>query len=64
MKPDRKRKFGFYWVRFEGEILVAEYDPLRRGWYIPGTSECFKDKDVCELLGGKLIPLGEPEDGQ
>ncbi len=61
MKADKKRKPGFYWVRFEGAVIVAEYinrpgflqeaDPH---WHVPGSPVCFRDKDVCDLLSGRL----------
>ena len=64
MKADRKRKPGFYWVRFEGELVVAEYtDGLgcegndgKKHWHIPGSDGCFFDREVCELLSDRLFP--------
>lgn len=60
MKRDRKRLPGFYWVRFEGEIIVAEYvnrrvcAPEIHHWHIPGSNRCFRDGEICELLSTKL----------
>ena len=55
MKADRKRASGFYWVRFEGELVVAEYtsdglgcSPEGPHWHVPGC--CFLDSQICELL--------------
>jgi len=55
---------GFYWVRFEGEVVVAEYTDGRgcegsggrKHWHIPGSESCFKDREVCELLSFRLEP--------
>jgi len=62
MNRDAKRKPGFYWVRFEGQVIVAEYtgfDALGCShyyphWHIPGSAACFADKEVCELLSSRL----------
>lgn len=60
MKVDKKRLPGFYWVRFEGALVVAEYtDGLgctdeQRHWHIPGSETCFKNKEICELLSTRL----------
>jgi hypothetical protein len=65
MKADAKRLTGFYWVRFEGEIVVAEYthgrgcSDERPHWHIPGSGECFKNNEVCELLSAK--PIEQPK---
>ena len=73
MKIDRKRKPGFYWVRFEGQIVVAEYTDgrgcidtsTRSGfaerphWHVPGSETCFRDREVCELLNG---PIPTPQE--
>jgi len=60
MKRDAKRQRGFYWVRFEGEIVVAEYTDgrgctdERSHWHIPGSAACFRNKEVCELLSPRI----------
>jgi hypothetical protein len=60
MKHDNKLKPGFYWVRFEGEVIVAERvkrhatKPTQLHWHVSGSEICFDDKEVCELLGGPL----------
>jgi hypothetical protein len=60
MRRDKKRMPGFYWVRFEGDVLVAEYtngfgcSDERPHWHLPGSGECWKDKEICELLSGRL----------
>ena len=73
MKANRKRVPGFYWVRFEGYEIVAEYttgagctdSSTRSGfaewphWHIPGTDGCFRDREICELLYG---PIPTPKD--
>lgn len=66
MTRDKSRKPGFYWVRYEGEVIVAEYT---RGhgcsdetshWHLPGVDACHKDQEVCELLAGPLaLPSGD-----
>ena len=68
MRPDRKRRPGFYWVRFEGEVVVAEYT-LGRGcsderphWHIPGSSACWRDREICELLEEIPLPRRITED--
>ena len=70
MRADRNRKPGYYWVRFEGAVCVAEYTATGRGcepegphWHVPGSSVCWPDKDVCELLSAAVeLPAGrEPE---
>lgn len=70
MKANPKRAPGFYWVRFEGDIVVAEYtdgsgcegSDGKGHWHIPGSDGWFMDREVCELLSGKIphrpIPIG------
>ncbi len=53
MNVDEKRKPGFYWVRFEGEVQVAEWTRLG-SWVVTGSDRYFTDAEVCELLSGKL----------
>ena len=62
MRRDANRAAGFYWVRFEGQIIVAEYtkhglgcSPEGPHWHVPQSDECFLDREVCEVLSG-LIP--------
>lgn len=52
MKRDPKRKPGFYWIRFEGKAIVAEWQPIL--WYVGGSVTGFKDSEVCELLSSRL----------
>jgi hypothetical protein len=63
MKPDTKRPAGFYWVRFEGQVIVAEYS--RKGkcngcatrtphWHVPAAAIALRDNQVCELLSKRL----------
>lgn len=62
MKGDPRRRAGYYWVRFEGAPTVAEY--VRRKmwrvcidgphWHLTASSACFSNKEVCELLSGRL----------
>lgn len=61
MRSDKHRLSGFYWVRFEGQTIVAEYtanglpcSPERPHWHVPQAAGCFTDKQVCELLSGRL----------
>lgn len=68
MKRDRKRVSGFYWVRFEGQIIVAEYtsdglgcSPEGPHWHVPQSEDCFLDQLVCELLYG---PIPTPKELQ
>lgn len=71
MKKDIMRHSGFYWVRFEGEVIVAEYVLGREArctsqfphWHVPGSSDCFMNRDVCELFEGPLryVKLNRPE---
>lgn len=59
MKVDREHKPGFYYVRFEGALIVAEYtngagcSEEYPHWHVPGSGDCHRDKD-CDLLGGPL----------
>jgi len=67
MEHDPSLKPGFYWVRFEGEVIVAEYTATRfkcdgQGcvdgtfhWHIPGSSDCWMDVEICERLSGRLV---------
>jgi hypothetical protein len=63
MKADRYRKPGFYWVKFEGERLIAEWtDGLgcegndgKKHWHVPGSDGCFYDREVCELIADPLL---------
>lgn len=61
----KRQRFGFYWVRFEGTPIVAEYVNGRgcersfhghiiKHWHIPGSGACFSDRDVCEQLSVQL----------
>jgi hypothetical protein len=65
MRADTNRQVGFYWVRFEGEPIVAEYVYRRRNdpnctvssafhWHIPGSAICVQNAEVCELLSKRL----------
>jgi hypothetical protein len=61
MKRDPKLKPGFYWVRFEGEVIVAERvlacdyrSWVHLHWHIPGSDGCFKDSEICERLSERL----------
>lgn len=64
MKADRYRRPGFYWVRFEGALCVAEYvktcgscpGPGRGHWHFPGVESPFIDIEICELLSGRIEP--------
>lgn len=62
MKRDRKRLSGFYWVRFEGQVIVAEYtadglgcSPEGPHWHVPQSEGCHSDREIRELLSGKLV---------
>jgi hypothetical protein len=63
MRSDSGRKKGFYWVRYEGLPVVAEYIPKRlllvRGgccgyknahWHVPAVDGATDDIDICEML--------------
>lgn len=58
MKADRERVTGFYWIRFEGQVVVAEYVvggfKIPR-WYVPGSDLAYQDSEVCELLSDRLV---------
>jgi hypothetical protein len=57
VKSDPKRTVGFYWVRFEGEVIVGEYtDTCSRHphWHFTGSPSCYADSEVCELLSSRL----------
>lgn len=61
MKADNKRASGFYWVRFEGQVIVAEYtsdglgcSPEGPHWHVPQSDGCFLNGQVCELLYGPI----------
>ncbi len=63
MKADRKRRSGFYWVRFEGLVIVAEYtadglgcSPEGPHWHVPMADNCFRNREICELLSDRLEP--------
>jgi hypothetical protein len=66
MRADGKRESGFYWVRFEGQIIVAEYTADGLGcspgegphWHVPLSDDCFSNQQVCELLSARLDPPG------
>jgi len=47
--PDPKRKPGFYWVRFEGQVIIAEYVGSGK-WQVPGSDRAWEDKEFCELI--------------
>lgn len=62
MKPHLRLSAGFYWVRFEGQVIVAEYSPVEnkcggcplRGkahWHVPASSAPFEDRQLCEIFG-------------
>lgn len=59
----RNSAAGFYWIRFEGVPVVAEYlrrlhscsaRSARMHWHIPGSPYCTDSKEICELLSAKL----------
>lgn len=61
MRADKERQPGFYWVRFEGKEIVAEWVKRRSPpyistncWLITGSKMAFKDREVCELLSARL----------
>jgi hypothetical protein len=64
MKDSRVRQSGFYWVRFEGKVVVAEYTSYGRGcypgqhWHVPASSGCYGNSEVCELLSQRLTAPG------
>lgn len=69
MKANRKRLFGFYWVRFEGDLIVAEYSDgdgctgsSGPHWHVPASPDCFYDREVSQLVAGP-IPRPVPADG-
>lgn len=58
---ERPNAAGFYWIRFEGEPIVAELCYKRtncalRGlhWHIPGSPICMRSAEVCQLLSARL----------
>ena len=59
-----KVRLGFYWVRFEGELIIAERTtgrgcgPSTGHWHIPGMASCVADSQVCEVLS--VVPLRIP----
>ena len=58
MMRDQTRRDGFYWVRFEGQSIVAEYSgkgPGGPGWSVPGSSTRYQDAEVCEMMSARLI---------
>jgi hypothetical protein len=70
MRSNRKRKAGFYWIRFEGNDVVAEYRPPETvlsenwpgRWWIPCRASHVIDSEVCELLSDRLPePAGIPD---
>lgn len=64
MKIDPKRRTGFYWVRFEGLVMVGEWLKDRKGsyWQFTGCAERFVDHEVCELLSARLTtPAARPD---
>lgn len=58
--PRSIRPHGFYWVRFEGVVIIAEYtagDACTEQydhWHVPGSDKCWKNREVCELLSSRL----------
>lgn len=63
MKADRNRKSGWYWIRFEGQVIVGEYtadgcgcSPEGPHWHVPLADACFLDRQICELLSDRLEP--------
>ena len=52
MKSNKKRRPGFYWVRFEGSITVAEWDGS--AWFFTNCLGGYLDYEVCERLSNRL----------
>lgn len=43
---------GFYWIRFEGAVIVAEWRDRR--WWVGGAEFGYTDRMVCEILSDRL----------
>ena len=60
MTADSKRKYGFYWVRFKGRLIVAEY--FGDGyWHVPSSPDgdiepWYHNRELGELLSARLRP--------
>jgi len=61
-----KRKSGFYWVKYGGEWIPAQYDESDHSypWQIMACDEIFTGGEF-EEIGERIEPLGrEGEDGR
>ena len=60
MQHDPTLKPGFYWVRFEGELIIAQYTTGKGcvdeifHWHVPGSEGCFMDVEISERMSGPL----------
>jgi hypothetical protein len=55
MPNETVRTDGFYWVKSEGEWLVAEYSGRYGDWGLPYYDHLFKDEDFSEI-GDRIEP--------
>lgn len=53
MKSDPQRKPGYYWVRFEGVVTIAEYKG-NGTWEVCGDDRAWEDSEFCEILSDRL----------
>lgn len=57
------RKSGYYWVKYCGEFVVAEYlNDSDKSWYMAGVSLSFYDSDFDQINETRILSPDEVSD--
>jgi hypothetical protein len=59
-----KREEGYYWVKLQGEDIVAEWDPEFQSWYITGQESSYYDRLFDEIDERRITRSTPKEDGE
>ena len=51
-----KREEGYYWVKYRGDWIIAEYThELRPKWYVIGNECPFHEREFSEINENRII---------
>ena len=56
-----ERKSGFYWVKLDGEWIVAEWDSKFNWWDITGWDDSLRDSDFDKINENRIMSPDEWE---